>query len=78
MSLRKRWQPLDRGTVAGVPNRYGVYELGDDEGAVVADGAGFLPDELREALAYGDADATQVRWETAASADHAERLLEDL
>jgi len=78
MSLRKRWQPLSRDTVASVPQRYGVYELGDGEGAVVAAGAGFLPDELREALAYGDANATQVRWKTAASESHAERLLEEL
>jgi hypothetical protein len=78
MSLRKRWQPLARDTVASVPNRYGVYELGDDEGSVVGEGTGFLPDELREALAYGDANATQVRWETAASEEHAERLLDEL
>jgi hypothetical protein len=78
MSLRKRWQPLSRDTVASVPNRYGVYELGDDEGTVVGEGAGFLPDELREALAYGDANATQVRWKAAESEEHAERLLEEL
>jgi hypothetical protein len=76
MSLRKRWRSLDRETIAAVPDRYGVYELGDEEGNVVDAGAGLLPDELREAFAYGD--ATSVRWREATSKEHAERLLEDL
>jgi hypothetical protein len=36
-------------------------------------GTGVLRDELKEALAYGD--ATRVRWEVADSEAHAERLL---
>jgi len=76
MSLRKRWESLDRATIGRVPERYGVYELGDDDGDVVDAGAGFLPDELREALAYGE--ATSVRWTVANSEAHARRLLEEL
>ena len=87
MSLSKPWRDLDRGTVRDAPNRYALYELGDDEGNTVGFGTGILRDELKEALAYGgntarhaagdgrDAgDATRVRWELAESADHAERL----
>ena len=76
MSLRKRWRPLERKTVGKAPDAYGVVEFGDDDGDVVRAAAGFLPDELREELSYGD--ATKVRWERAQSRDHAERLLEDL
>ncbi|MFB6154536.1 MAG: hypothetical protein ABEJ22_01490 [Haloferacaceae archaeon] len=76
MSLRKQWRSLDRATIGSAPERYGVYELGDAEGNVVDAGAGFLPDELREAFAYGE--ATSVRWTAANSEEHAERLLEDL
>jgi hypothetical protein len=43
---------------------------------VVRAAAGFLPDELREELSYGD--AAKVRWKRAQSRDHAERLLADL
>lgn len=75
MSLRKRWRDLDRATIGRAPDRYGVYELGDEDGGVIEAGAGFLPDELREALAYGD--APKVRWEAAASREHAERLLRE-
>ncbi|MFC6988451.1 hypothetical protein ACFQJD_06520 [Haloplanus sp. GCM10025708] len=73
MSLRKRWQELDRSTVANAPDRYGVYELGDESGETVEIDAGVLRDELKEALAYGD--ASKVRWTTATSRKHAERLL---
>jgi hypothetical protein len=73
VSLAKPWRDLDRATVGAAPERYGLYELGDADGETVGFGAGVLRDELKEALAYGD--AAKVRWETAASADHAERLL---
>ena len=73
MSLAKPWRDLDRATVGSAPNRYALYELGDDDGDMVGFGTGVLRDELKEALAYGD--AAKVRWELADSADHAERLL---
>jgi hypothetical protein len=72
MSLRKRWRPLTRSTVGAAPEAYGLVEFGDD-GEVLRAAAGFLPDELREELAYGDAE--QVRWERAQSREHAEQLL---
>ncbi|WP_435185144.1 DUF7508 domain-containing protein [Halobellus sp. EA9] len=75
MALRKAWNSLDRSTVGSVPDAYGLVEFGDGEGTVVRAEAGFLPDLLREELAYGDAE--QVRWERAQSKDHAERLLDE-
>ena len=75
MTLRRRWRPLTRTTVGSAPDAYGLIEFGDDEGTVLRADAGFLPDELREELAYGDADA--VRWERAQSEAHAERLLKE-
>jgi len=75
MSLRKQWRELDRATVADAPDRYGVYELGDADGESLGLAAGPLRDELKEALAYGD--AARVRWEVAQSPEHAERLLAD-
>ncbi len=74
MPLRKRWEPLERATIGRVPDRYGVYELGDDDGDVVAVDHGPLRRELKEALAYGD--AVSVRWETTASREQAKRLAE--
>ncbi|MDS0292962.1 DUF7508 domain-containing protein [Halogeometricum luteum] len=76
MALRKRWKPLERKTVGSAPDAYGVVEFGDDDGEVLRAAAGFLPDELREELSYGE--AARVRWERAQSRDHAERLLEEL
>jgi hypothetical protein len=75
MALRKRWQPLTRETVGSAPDAYGLVEFGDEDGDVVEVVAGFLPDELREELAYGD--AAQVRWQRAQSLDHAEQLLDE-
>ena len=51
MPLRKPWRDLDRETVAKAPDRPGVYELGDDAGAVRSVGHGVLRDELKTALA---------------------------
>ncbi|MFC6942302.1 hypothetical protein ACFQE8_20375 [Salinirubellus sp. GCM10025818] len=75
MPLSKRWEPLERATVGKLPDRYGVYELGDDEGEVIAVEAGPLRDELKEALAYRD--APKVRWQVANNREHAEKLLEE-
>jgi hypothetical protein len=75
MSLRKRWRPLTRSTVGSAPEAYGLIEFGDDSGNEIRAAAGFLPDELREELSYGDADT--VRWERAQSREHAERLLDE-
>jgi len=73
MSLAKPWRDLDRVTVRNAPNRYALYELGDADGTSIGFGAGVLRDELKEVLAYHDAE--NVRWELADSAEHAERLL---
>ena len=75
MPLKKGWEPLERATVDRVPDRYGIYELGDGEGNVVAIEAGPLRDELKEALAYGDGE--RVRWRTTQNPTEAERLLEE-
>lgn len=75
MSFRKPWRALDRDTVRGAPDRYACYELGDADGETVGFGTGVLRDELKEALAYGD--AAKVRWELAESAEHAERILDE-
>ncbi len=75
MSLRKRWKDLDRSTVGSAPERYGYYELGDADGDRIDSGIGVLRDELKEALAYGD--ASKVRWEAATSRAHAEQLADE-
>lgn len=75
MSLRKPWRPLDRSTVGAAPDAYGVYELGDGDGNSLGVDVGVLRDDLKEALAYGD--AAKVRWVKATSRAHAERLVED-
>jgi hypothetical protein len=75
MPLSKRWEPLERRTIGSVPDRYGIYELGDADGSVLSVDAGPLRDELKEALAYRD--APKVRWQVANNRAHAERLLEE-
>lgn len=72
MPLAKRWQPFDRETIARTPERYGVYELGDENGEVVTVGSGVLRRELKSELAY--TDAKRVRWEETQTADRAEEL----
>ena len=62
MPMRRAWKPLERDILRGIPDRYGVYEFGDDEGAVIDIGHGPLRDVIKEALAYRD-DVTQVRYE---------------
>lgn len=74
MALRKHWRDLDRSTVGKAPQRYGVYELGDESGNVLAVDWGVLRDELKEVLAYGDAE--RVRWEVAEHREHAKELAE--
>ncbi len=75
MPLAKPWKPLERATIGSVPDSYGVYELGDEDGTVLAVGAGPLRDELKEAIAYGD--GSQVRWAATQNRSEAERLLEE-
>lgn len=75
MPLQTRWFPLSRATVGRVPDSYGVYELGDDDGNVLAVETGVLRDELKEVLAYGD--AAKVRWKTTHTRDQAEDLAEE-
>lgn len=72
MSFRKPWRELDRRTAASAPDRYACYELGDAGGDTLGFGTGVLRDELKEAVAYGD--AAKVRWELAESPGHAERI----
>ncbi len=74
MPLKKAWETLDRSTIGTVPDRYGVYELGDDSGTVLAVDHGPLRSELKEALAYGD--GSRVRWRTTQHREEAERLVE--
>lgn len=75
MPLKKGWEPLNRSTVGKVPDRYGIYELGDGEGNVIAVDHGPLRDDLKEALGYGDGE--QVRWQATQNRQEAERLVEE-
>jgi hypothetical protein len=75
MPLSKAWEPLERRTIGKVPDRYGIYELGDANGTVMAVEAGPLRDELKEVLAYQE--APKVRWQVAQNPDHAQKLLEE-
>ena len=72
MPLRTQWCDLDRATAARAPDRPGVYELGDDDGTVRSIGHGVLRDEIKSALAYGDAPA--VRWTTTHTLEEAAEL----
>ncbi len=75
MPLKKGWESLDRSTIGSVPDRYGIYELGDADGTVLAVDHGPLRSELKEALAYGD--GAKVRWRTTQNRTEAERLVEE-
>jgi hypothetical protein len=75
MLLPKQWRSLDRDAVGRAPERYGVYELGDDDGSVVEVGAGVLRDELKTALSYGN--GSKVRWEETNTLERAEELADD-
>jgi hypothetical protein len=75
MPLKKAWEPLNGSTIRSVPDRYGVYELGDASGTVIAVDHGPLRDELKEVLAYGDGE--RVRWRTTQNRREAERLAEE-
>ncbi|AXR77531.1 DUF7508 domain-containing protein [Natrarchaeobaculum sulfurireducens] len=72
MALQKPWQDLERETVARAPDRPGVYELGDGSGTVLSIEHGVLRDELKTALAYGDAD--RVRWTETHTLEQAREL----
>ena len=73
MPLKRGWEPLERSTIEALPDRYGIYELGDDEGTVLEVDHGPLRSELKEALAYGD--AAQVRWQSTQNRAEAEQLV---
>ncbi|MFP4591466.1 MAG: hypothetical protein ACLFMX_07010 [Halobacteriales archaeon] len=75
MPLRRPWRSLERETVRTVPDRYGMYELADEAGEIVAIDHGPLRDALKEALAYGD--AAKVRYEITPNRRAAERLVAD-
>lgn len=75
MPLQTRWLPLTRATAGRAPDSYGVYELGDDDGNVLAVETGVLRDELKEVLAYGD--AAKVRWKMTHTPEQAEKLAEE-
>jgi|AntDeeMetageno50_2_1112565.scaffolds.fasta_scaffold07851_2 hypothetical protein len=72
MPLSKGWRALDRSAVGRAPDRLGVYELGDDDGNVLAVDWGVLPDELKDAVSYGPRGATQVRWQTVQTREQAQ------
>jgi len=74
MPLATQWRDLDRSAVGAAPERYGVYELGED-GAVLEVGWGVLRHELKDALAYGK--ASQVRWQETYSEAKARQLAEE-
>jgi len=73
MPLATQWRALDRSAVGAAPERYGVYELGDD-GDVVEVDWGVLKHELKDALAYEK--APQVRWQETYSEAKARQLAE--
>ena len=72
MPLAKQWRSLDRDAAATAPNRYGVVEYGDADGTVVAIETGMLKDELKNGLAYRDAE--QVRWTATQTRERAEEI----
>lgn len=76
MPLQVAWEPLERDTVVAVPDRYGIYELGDDDGTVLVVDHGPLRDALKEALSY-HREATQVRYRVTANRPEAEHLVEE-
>ena len=75
MPLRKPWRDLERDAVASAPDRPGVYELGDESGTVEAIDHGVLRDELKTALAYGD--APRVRWTETHTLEQARELADE-
>ncbi|MDJ1434658.1 hypothetical protein [Halostagnicola sp. A-GB9-2] len=72
MPLQKQWHELNRKTIGRVPDRPGVYELGDEDGTVRSIGSGILRDELKTALAYDDGD--RVRWTATQTREQAAEL----
>jgi excinuclease UvrABC nuclease subunit len=72
MPLSKQWHDLDRETISRVPDRPGVYELGDESGTVQQIESGILRDKLKTALAYSDHE--RVRWETTQTRAQAQEL----
>lgn len=62
MPLQKRWRSLDRKLLGSVPDRYGMYELADEDGTILTIDHGPLRDDLKDAIAYDEA-ASKVRYE---------------
>lgn len=76
MPLRRPWEPLERETLRSVPDRYGIYELADDDGEITVIDHGPLRDAIKEALAY-DASAAAVRYEVTPNREAARRLVDE-
>lgn len=74
MPLQRPWEPLERDTVVSVPDRYGIYELADEEGSIIHIDHGPLRDALKEALSYHP-EASQVRYRITAHRPAAEQLV---
>lgn len=74
MPLTRPWEPLERSTLSSVPDRYGIYELGDDGGTILVVDHGALRDAIKEALSYHPA-ATMVRYQITAHRREAEHLV---
>jgi hypothetical protein len=74
MPLARPWQPLERSTIESVSDRYGIYEIVDEDGSIIAIEHGPLRDELKEALAYGG--GKRVRWQSTQDRNEAERLVD--
>ncbi len=76
MPLHRAWEPLERETLKKVPDRYGIFELGDDAGTVIRIDHGPLRDAIKEALAY-DSNATKVRYRVTVHRREAIALVEE-
>jgi hypothetical protein len=74
MGIPVAWRELDRDAVRETPDGYGVYEFADGSGSRGVE-TGVVRDAVKEELSYGDAE--RVRWRSATSREHAERLAEE-
>lgn len=76
MPLRQPWEPLERETLRSIPDRYGIYELADDEGTIIAIDHGPLRDAIKEAMSY-DETAASVRYRVTPHREAAVALVEE-
>lgn len=76
MPLRTAWRPLERDTLASVPDRYGLYELADDTQTIIRIDHGPLRDAIKEALAY-EGSAAHVRYRVTANRHEAVALVDE-